>query len=105
MVTQESILRIIQNIINFLMVTGIGVAVLSAIVALVVSFFAGERTKETWYGNCKKAFVIGVLIVLIPGCFKLVLGWVGQGDKYKLPAGAVAQMPLRTIATNLLELK
>lgn len=104
MVTQESILQIIQNILNFAMVVGIGVAVLSAVVALIISFFAGERTKETWYGNCKKAFVIGVLIVLIPAIFKLVLDWVGQGDKYQLPSGAIT-LPLRSIGSNILMMK
>lgn len=104
MVTQESILQIIQNILNFAMVVGIGVAVLSAVVALIVSFFAGERTKETWYGNCKKAFVIGVLIVLIPALFKLVLDWVGQGDKYQLPSGFIT-LPLRSIASDILMMK
>lgn len=104
MVTQESVLQIIQNIINFLMIVGIGVAVLSAIVALVLSFFAGERTKESWYGNCKKAFVIGVLIVLIPGLFKLVLDWVGQGDKYQLPSGSIT-LPIRSIASDILTMK
>ncbi|GAB7391176.1 hypothetical protein [Lactococcus garvieae] len=104
MITQESILQIIQNIINFAMIVGIAVAVLSAIVALVISFFAGERTKETWYGYCKKAFVVGVLIVLIPGLFKLVLDWVGQGDKYQLPSGSIT-LPLRSIASDILMMK
>lgn len=90
MVTQESLLQNIQTGINFLMIIGIAIAVISAIAVLVISLVAGERTKETWYGRCKMAFVIGVLIVLIPGLFKLVLNMVGQSDKYQLPSGSIA---------------
>ena len=84
MVTQQSILQNIQTIINFLIIIGVALGVVSAIAALVISLVAGERTKETWYGRCKIAFVIGVLIVLIPSLFKLVLSWFGQSDKYQL---------------------
>lgn len=98
MVTQESLLQNIQTGINFLMIIGIAIAVISAIAVLVISLVAGERTKETWYGRCKMAFVIGVLIVLIPGLFKLVLGMVGQSDKYQLPSGSIA---LQAFISNL----
>lgn len=83
-VSQESILQIIQKVINFLIIVGIALAVAAAILALVISLTAGQQTKDTWYSRCKGAFVVGVFIALIPGAFKLVLGWIGAGDKYKL---------------------
>ena len=94
MVTQESLLQNIQTGINFLMIIGIAIAVISAIAVLVISLVAGER--------CKMAFVIGVLIVLIPGLFKLILGMVGQSDKYQLPSGSIA---LQAFISNLPLLK
>lgn len=105
MVTQESILQNIQTAINFAMIIGIAIAVISAIVALVISLVAGERTKETWYGRCKTAFVIAVFIVLIPGLVKMVLTMIGQSDKYQLPSGSIAKLPMRTIVSNLLIMK
>lgn len=105
MVTQESLLQNIQTGINFLMIIGIAIAVIAAIAALVISLVAGERTKETWYGRCKMAFVVGMAIVLIPGFFKLVLTMIGQEDKYQLPSGAIAKLPMRTIASNILTMK
>ena len=104
MVTQETLLQNIQTGINFLMIIGIAVVVISAIAALVISLVAGERTKETWYGRCKMALVIGVIIVLLPGIVKLVLQMVGQEDKYQLPSGSIA-LPVRSIASDILMMK
>lgn len=107
MVTQESLLQNIQTIIDFLIIIGIAIAVLSAIAALVISFFASERTKETWYGRCKIAFVIGVAIVLIPGLFKLVLSWFGAEDKFKLPTASAVpfHVQAQSLASSILEFK
>lgn len=85
-INQDTIITTIGNIIGIAQVIGIAVAVLSAIAGVIISLFASERNKETWYGRTKMAFVIAAGVVLIPQLVKWLLTVLGYGDKYKLNA-------------------
>ncbi|AYG02046.1 hypothetical protein [Lactococcus allomyrinae] len=85
-INQETILTTIGDFIGIAQVIGIAVAALAAIAAVIISLFASERNKDTWYGRAKMVFVIAALIVTIPQLIKWLLDLLGQGDKYKLNA-------------------
>lgn len=100
-INQDTIITTVGNILSIVQIVGIGVIVLSAVAALVISVAASERSKDTWYGRAKIAFVIAVLVVTIPQLIKWLLNILGQGDKYKLNAlGALAkEMTISPLAT------
>ncbi|MCL2113250.1 MAG: hypothetical protein FWH31_04795 [Streptococcaceae bacterium] len=100
-INQDTILTTIGNLIGIAQVIGIGAAVLSAIAAVIISLFASERSKDTWYGRAKIAFVISALVVLIPQLIKWLLDLLGQGDKYKLNTmiGFVKQVAISPLTT------
>ncbi|MDT2882394.1 hypothetical protein [Lactococcus lactis] len=100
-INQDSIITLIGNLIVIAQVIGVAVAVLSAIFGVILSLFASERTKETWYGRAKMAFVIAALVAAIPQLIKWMLTVLGYGDKYKLNAlGALAkEMAISPLAT------
>lgn len=100
-INQDTILTTIGNLLSIAQVVGIACVVLSAVAALIISVAASERSKDTWYGRAKIAFVIAVLVVTVPQLIKWLLTLLGQGDKYKLNAlGALAkEMTISPLAT------
>ncbi|RZI47894.1 hypothetical protein [Lactococcus kimchii] len=100
-INQDTIVSKVGDLLSIIQVVGIAVIVLSAVAALVISVAASERSKDTWYGRAKIAFVIAVLVVTIPQLVKWLLDILGQGDKYKLNAvGTIAkQLAISPLAT------